>query len=155
MPTFIETINPTPFGFFDADAQFQREADGMVTFVKRKLGDDVLSVELTRKEIWACFEEACCEYSRLIHEMKIQSELINVLGLPTGSTDLTNIYPRQTLEFLIRQAEPYATEAYLGGSYDATLGYIDLVSGQQDYNIYNDIKVPPSGSNLWLSIPSG
>lgn len=130
----------------------------MVTFVKRKLGDDVLSVELTKKEIWACFEEATCEYSRLVHEMKIQSELINVLGLPTGSTDLTNIYPRQSLEFLIRQAEPYATEAFLGGPYDAQLGYIDLVPGQQDYNIYDDIKSYESGSmgqNLWLSIPSG
>jgi len=59
------------------------------------------------------------------------------------------------LEFLIRLAEPYATEAYLGGSYDAQLGYIDLVGGQQDYDIYRDIKEPASGSNLWLSIPSG
>lgn len=158
MPTFSETIQPTPFGFYDSDVQFQAEADGMVTFVKRKLGDDVLSVELTKKEIWACFEEACAEYSRLVHEMKIQSELVNVLGLPTGSTDLTNIYPRQSLEFLIRQAEPYATEAFMGGPYDAQLGYIDLVSGQQDYNIYDDIKSFESGSvgqNLWLSIPSG
>jgi hypothetical protein len=154
MPNFIDTLRPTPFGFFDSDTQFQTEADGMVTFVKRKLGDDVLSVELTRKEIWACFEEAVCEYSRLIHEMKIQSELINVLGLPTGSTDLTNILPRQSLEFLIRQAEPYATEAYLGGSYDAQLGYIDLIAGQQDYDIYADIKDAVSGSNLWLGIPS-
>lgn len=158
MSTFVQTLNPTPFGFFDSDAQFQTEADGMVTFVKRKLGDDVLSVELTKKEIWACFEEAICEYSRLVHEMKIQSELVNVLGLPTGSTDLTNIYPRQSLEYLIRQAEPYATEAFLGGPYDAQLGYIDLVTGQQDYDIYADIKSFESGSldqNLWLSIPSG
>lgn len=158
MPTFIETINPTSFGFFDSDSQFQTEADGMVTFIKRKLGDDVLSVELTKKEIWTCFEEAVCEYSRLIHEMKIQSELVNVLGLPTGSTDLTNIYPRQSLEFLIRQAEPYATEAFLGGPYDAQLGYIDLLPGQQDYHIYDDIKSAESGSvgqNMWLSIPSG
>lgn len=153
MPTFTETINPTPFGFFDSDAQFQAEADGMVTFVKRKLGDDVLSVELTKKEIWACFEESLCEYSRLVHEMKIQSELINVLGLPTGSTDLTNVYPRQSLEFLIRQAEPYATEAFMGGSYDAQLGYINLRPGVQDYNIYTDILDAVSGSNLWLGIP--
>ena len=78
MPSFAQTIQPPPFGFFDSDLQFIAEADSMVTFVKRKLGDDVLSVELTRKEIWACFEESCCEYSRKIHEMKIQSELANV-----------------------------------------------------------------------------
>lgn len=146
---------PTPFGFFDSDAQFQGEADSMVTFVKRKLGDDVLSVELTRKQIWSCFEEACCEYSRLVHELKIKSELVNVLGLPTGSTDLTNKYPRQTLEYLLRLSEPYATEAYMGGSYDATLGYFDLEIGRQDYNIYTELNDSSTGTNLYDAIPSG
>lgn len=155
MPSFVQTIQPTPFAFFDSDPVFQSEADAMVVFVKRRLGDDVLSVELTKKEIWACLEEACVEYARLVHQMRIESELINVLGLPTGSTDLTNVYPRQSLEFLIRQAEPYATEAYLGGSYDAQLGYIELIGGQQDYNIYTDILDATTGDNLWLGIPSG
>jgi len=158
MTTFVATINPTPFGFFDAEASFQTEADSMVLFVKRKLGDDVLSVELTKKEIWACFEEACCEYSRLIHEMKITSDLTNVLGLPTGSTDLTNRYAKRTVEYLLRMAEPYATEAYIGGSYDATLGYIELVSGQQDYNIYNDVKVAAGDDKdevVYDTMPSG
>ncbi len=158
MTTFAATINPTPFGFFDAESSFQTEADSMVLFVKRKLGDDVLSVELTKKEIWACFEEACCEYSRLIHEMKITSDLTNVLGLPTGSTDLTNRYAKRTVEYLLRMAEPYATEAYVGGSYDATLGYIELISGQQDYNIYKDVKVAAGDDKdeiVYDTIPSG
>src|SRR5260221_6739813 len=99
MPTFAQTLNPTPFAFFDSDTQFHTEADGMVVFVKRLLGDDVLSVELTKKEIWACFEEATAEYSRQINELRIKSDLINVLGLPTSS-NVTNVYPRQTLEFL-------------------------------------------------------
>jgi hypothetical protein len=147
MSTFVQTIRPTPFGFFDSDASFQTEADGMVTFVKRKLGDDVLSVELSKKEIWACFEEACCEYARKVHEMKIQSELANVLGMPTGSlNDMTNRYLHQTLEYLMRQASPYASYAGVGGSYDATLGYFDLEAGRQDYNIYTELKDAVSGS---------
>lgn len=157
MTTFLSTINPTPFGFFDSDSAFQTEADSMVLFVKRKLGDDVLSVELTKKEIWACFEEACCEYSRLIHEMKITSELTNILGLPTN-TDVTNKYAQRTIEHLLRMAEPYASEAFVGGSYDATLCYVDLVSGKQDYNIYSDVKIASgslSGSVLYDSLPSG
>lgn len=125
----------------------------MVVFVKRKLGDDVLSVELSSKEIWACFEEATAEYSRLVHEMKIQSELVNVLGLPTSS-NLTNVYPRQSLEYITRQAEAYAADAYIGGPYNAQLGYINLVSGQQDYDIYNDVIDAVSGTNLWQSIPT-
>ena len=155
MATFSTTINPTPFGFFDSDVDFQSEADSMVTFVKRKLGDDVLSVELTKKEIWACFEEASCEYSRLLHETKIVSELTNVLGLPTGSTDLTNKYAQRSLEYLLRMAEPYATNAFVGGSSNPVFGYIDIVAGQQDYNIYTDLKDAVSGTVVFDSLPSG
>ena len=61
MPNFLNTLSPTPFGFFDQESDFQSEADNLVTFVKRKLGDDILSVELTKKQIWACFEESFLE----------------------------------------------------------------------------------------------
>lgn len=149
MPNFNDTVNPTPFAFFDSDAVFQTEADSMVTFVKRKLGDDVLSVELTKKEIWACFEEACCEYSKLIHEMKITSELTNLLGVSTSSVDLTNKYTRFTLDHLVRQADAYASNAFVGGSYNPKLGYIDLASGRQDYDIYTELKDVTSGSILF------
>jgi len=158
MPIFSQTISPTPFGFFDSDSVFQAEADAMVTFVKRKLGDDVLSVELTRKEIWACFEEACCEYSRLIHETKITSEMTNVLGLPKDSADFTNKYSQSSLEFLIRKAEPYANESFVGGSYNATLGYLDLENNRQDYDLYGELKIASgsnAGSNVFDSIPTG
>ena len=55
MATFANTTNPTPFGVFDNDSEFSGDADKMVTFVKRKMGDDVLSVELTQKQIWGNF----------------------------------------------------------------------------------------------------
>lgn len=127
----------------------------MVTFVKRKLGDDTLSVELTRKQIWACFEEATAEYSRLIAEHTIESQLVNVLGLPTGSTDLTNVYPRSTLEFMLRQADAYATEAFLGGSYDSTLGYINLATGRQDYNMYTELLDATTNLSIYSQLPTG
>ena len=155
MATFSTTINPTPFGFFDSDAAFQSEADSMVTFVKRKLGDDVLSVELTKKEIWACFEEASCEYSRLMHETKIVSELTNVLGLPTGSGDFTNKYSQRSLEYLLRMAEPYAVNSFVGGSSNPVFGYFDIVAGQQDYDLYKDLKDAVSGSVVFDNLASG
>jgi len=124
----------------------------MVVYVKRKLGDDVLSVELTKKEIWACFEEATMEYSRLLLETKIVSELTNVLGIATGSVDLTNKYAQRSLEYMLRMAEPYATNAFVGGSENAIFGYFDLVSGQQDYDIYNDLKDVVSGSNVYNNL---
>ena len=75
MSTFAFTRNPTPFGFFDTDSAFQSEADGVVTFVKRKLGDDILSVELTKKQIWGCLEEATLEYGRVINEADAKSQI--------------------------------------------------------------------------------
>ena len=126
----------------------------MVTYVKRKLGDDVLSVELTKKEIWACFEEAACEYSRLIHETKIVSELSNVLGSST-STDYTNKYTTNSLDFLLRKAEPYANEAFVGGSVDPTLGYFNLEAGRQDYNIYTELLDAVSGTSIYGNLPVG
>jgi hypothetical protein len=139
MTTFNRTIQPTSFGFFDEDGAFQTEADSMVTFVKRKLGDDILSVELTKKEVWTCFEEATLEYSRAVQELKIVSQLANVMGQPTGSSDMTNRYPQQNLEFLLRMSDAYAYESYVGGNYDFTLGFIPLVPGKQDYNLYTEL----------------
>ena len=128
----------------------------MVLFVKRKLGDDVLSVELTKKQIWACFEEAVLEYSRLINESRIKSELVNVLGTPTGSVDMSTVYMRQTLEYLLRQSEAYSSAAGYGGSYNLKLGYFDLVAGRQDYDLYTDLmSAEVSGSTLASTLPSG
>jgi hypothetical protein len=139
--TFIQTLGPTPFGFFDTDATFQTEADAMVTFVKRKLGDDILSVELTKKQIWACFEEACLEYSALVNQAQAKSQLVNLLGVNTGSlTGAEQKFPRENLEFMLRRAEPYAIEAGGGGSYTAVSGAIKLEQGRQDYDIYNELK---------------
>lgn len=154
MASFISTIRPTPFGLYDADTAFQADADSMVTFVKRRLGDDVVSVELTSKQIWACFEEATQEATRYLHEFRIRSELINALGLPTGS-DFTNKYPRATLEYLLRLAEPYGSVIGVGGSFNSTLAYFDLVQDRQDYNIYTELKSNVDNLPIYPTMPSG
>ena len=152
MTSFLNTLNPTPFGFFDSDSDFQKEADSMVTFVKRKLGDDVLSVELTKKQIWACFEESFCEYGSLINKYQIKSQLANLLGFATGSLEgFEQRFPRENLEFMLRRAEPYAMEAGLGGSYDAVSGSIQLVKDKQDYDLYSDL-VDGDGNTLFENV---
>ena len=150
MPSFENTTNPTPFGFYDSESSFQKEADATVTFVKRKLGDDILSVELTKKQIFACFEESFFEYGQIVNEYQARSTLANFLGTSTGSmSGSEQKYPRETLEFLNRQAEPYAFEGGVGGSFNSVSGSIQLVNGTQDYNIYENLK--DSGGNLLFS----
>lgn len=141
MPNFLNTLNPTPFGFFDQDSDFQSEADSMVVFIKRKLGDDILSVELTKKQIWGCFEESLLEYSSIINKYQAKSQLANLLGAATGSLKgLENKFPRENLEFMLRRAEPYSMEAGLGGSFDMMSGSIQLEKNRQDYDIYTELK---------------
>ena len=153
MANFANTLSPTPFGFFDQESDFQSEADNLVTFVKRKLGDDILSVELTKKQIWACFEESFLEYGSLINQYQAKSQIMDFLGTPTGSllSGSEQKYPRETLEFLRRQAEPYSSEAGVGGSQNAVSGAITLVDGQQDYDIYDDLMTTAGGSTTVLS----
>ena len=147
MSTFTSTLNPTPFGFFDSDANFQTEADAMVTFVKRRLGDDILSVELTKKQIWACFEESFLEYGSIVNQYQARSQLLSLLGMQTGSLDeATQKLPRDTLNYIIRLAEPYAVEAGLGGTYNSVSGSIQLRQNVQDYDLYTDLIDPSTNT---------
>jgi len=140
--TFTQITKPTPFGFYDAEDDFKTEADNMVIFVKRKMGDDILSVELTKKQIFGAFEEAVLEYSSILNQFQAKSQLVNYLGFPTGSimSGSEEKFPRDNLEYLTRFAEPYAMEAGIGGSYDTTSGSIALTGSQQDYDIYKELK---------------
>ena len=141
MTTFANTTNATPFGAFDDDSEFKTEADQMVVFVKRKMGDDVLSVELTKKQIFANMEEASLEYSSILNQYQAKSQLVNFLGYSTGSmSGSQEKYVRDNLEYLTRFAEPYAMEAGIGGSYNSVSGSIQLAGNRQDYDMYTELK---------------
>lgn len=168
MATFNTTLRPTPFGFYDSNPVFQQDADKIIFFVLRKLGEDVLSVELTKKMIWACFEEATMAFNSYIIEYQAKSNLVNLLGQPTGSVDpnnptqntaqlsinLTDNYVVPNLEFLVRLAEPYAAEVGFGQSLDTYSGSINLQVGVQDYDLYTDLK-DSTGAPLSSYMPSG
>ena len=142
MSTFANTTNPTPFGSFNDESGFQSDADKMIVFVKRKLGDDILSVELTKKQIWSNLEESVFEYSSILNQYQAKSQLVNFLGYPTGSvlSGSEQKFPRENLEYLARFAEPYASEAGIGGSYNMISGSITLKANQQDYDFLTDLK---------------
>jgi len=159
MASFADMVtnsqSPTPYGIFDTDEDFQSEADNFVTFAKRKLGDDVLSVELTRKMFFGNLEEATLEYSSIINQYQAKSQLLQFMGMPTGSYDAGQKYPRENLQYLARFAEPYAMEAGIGGSYNMMSGSIDLVAGKQDYDINEDLKNSAGEAIFDLQNPDG
>lgn len=166
MPNFENTLKPTPFGFYDSNGVYQNDANKMITFILRKHGEDVLSAELTKKMIWACFEEATFTFNAAIIEYQAKSNLTSLLGFATGSVDpdddntanldinLTNTYIQPNLEFLSRQAEPYASMVGFGQSENTYSGSILLSLGKQDYNLYTDL-LDSTGAPLFDYMPSG
>jgi hypothetical protein len=61
------------------------------------------------------------------------------MGMSTGS-NVEQKYAHETLDFILRLAEPYAQEGGIGGSYNTVSGSITLREDVQDYDIYSELK---------------
>ena len=163
MSTFNTTLHPTPFGFYDKYQLFQQDADNMVTFVLRALGEDVLGVELTKQMIWANFETATREFNGKMIEYQNTSNLSNLLGSATGSIDangnnninITDMYVQPNLEFLLDLATPYAGVVGYSQDEETYHCYIEMEAGKQVYDLYVDAIDKDTGQPVWNSQPSG
>lgn len=134
MPYFVP--GSTPFGIYDQDAQFVQDADNIVDFVKRKLGEPVMTVHMSSTQIYAAFEEAVLEYSAMVNSFQAKSVLANYLGSPTGTlTGGENKYVTKNLQFELYQADAFSAEAGLNSNQPWYTGSITLNPGQQMYDL--------------------
>jgi hypothetical protein len=134
MPYFIPGV--TPFGIFDQDAQFQHDADSMVDFVRKKLGEPVMEVHLSSSQVYASFEEACLEYSAMVNSYQAKSVLSSFLGAPTGTlSGSENKYAVKTLSLAKNIGDPFATEGGVNSSTPVYSASIDLMPGEQMYDV--------------------
>lgn len=144
MPFFVP--GSTPFGFFDGDQQFAMEADALVDFTKRKLGEPVMVVHLSSSQVYASLEEACLEYSAMVNSYQAKSVLATFLGAPTGSlSGSENRYPQRNLAMELSVADAYAAEANVNSSQPLISASITLQTGQQAY----DLPALLSASGQW------
>ena len=68
-------------------SQFVSGAADQVSYVYKKLGGDVLDIEVTEGNVYAAYEEAVLEYSYLINIHQATNVLSDALGNTTGSFD--------------------------------------------------------------------
>ncbi len=68
-------------------SQFLSGAVDQVSYVYKKLGGDILDIELTEGNVYAAYEEAVLEYSYLINIHQATNILGDSLGNTTGSFD--------------------------------------------------------------------
>jgi hypothetical protein len=66
-------------------AQYKTGSAEQVAFVYKKLGGDILDIELVESQVHTSYEEACLEYSYLINLHQSKNALPFTLGQSTGS----------------------------------------------------------------------
>jgi hypothetical protein len=110
----------TPFGYFDFDAIFQEHADKFASFAANHLGYPVLDVELQDVNFYTAFEGAIIEYSNQVNQINIVNNLLNTLGIQTGSQylqgGLTGKAVGTSLSYITKLSKAYGTEADSGGN---------------------------------------
>lgn len=134
-----------------------------VAFTYRKLGGDVLDIELTKEQVFAAYEEAVLEYSYILNIHQTKNTLSNSLGNSTGSFDEDGMitetvaqnevvnreshislkYPRFDFAYARRVSEGISEEVGVGGSTTVYSASIDIQDGVQDYDIQAAITSDP------------
>lgn len=145
-----QVVSALPIGAYSASAEFISGASAQVAYVYKKLGGDVVDIELTPSNVYAAYEEAVLEYSYIINLHQAKNVLSSVLGETTGTfdhkgeisgtTDKSTKYPRFTLGYSRRVGDAAATAAGFGGTTPQYSASFNLVHNKQDYDLQEIIQ---------------
>jgi len=128
-------VGITPFGFFDADTQFQIDAPRAAEFVARKLGYPVVAVELLDKQIYACFEEAISTYGNQVNQFNAREHMMTLQGLSTTTSATQRNIVGSAIPQVVKLATDYGVEAQSGGDVTVKRGYISASAYTQSYDL--------------------
>ncbi len=159
-----ETVN-YPYGIYVNNTDFVSGAVDQVNYTFRKLGGDVLDIEITQKQVFAAYEEAVLEYSYIVNIHQAKNAMASGLGAVTGTFDhdgeikensvaalsASLRYPKFDFGYVRQVADKTITETGLGGTEPIYSASIATVAGQQDYDLQSLI----SGSSINASESSG
>jgi hypothetical protein len=124
----------TPFGFYDYDAQFQTDADLLVTYCARRLGYPLVDIELQDLNFYAAFEDAITTYGNEVYSFQIRDNYLSLEGAPS-TTAINDAIVTPNLATIIRMSQQYASEAGAGGNITYYSGALALTPGKQTYDL--------------------
>jgi hypothetical protein len=157
--TKAQSTDSYPFGIYATpakdfyDANFISGALDQVAYTYKKLGGDVLDVELTEENVYSSYEEAVLEYSYIVNLYQGKSVMSSLLGAQTGTFDQDGTllsgplsssldgdhvslkYPKFKFSYSRRIAEGISEEVNLNGNLEVFTGSIDMVEDQQEYDL--------------------
>ena len=157
-----DVTSALPLGVYSGSAAFISGAAAQVAYTYKKLGGDVLDIELKTDNVYANYEEACLEYSYLINLHQSKNVLSDVLGQATGTFDekgdlitgpegVNLKFPRVMFEYARRVSDGFSFEASVGGTIPVYSASFALTQSQQDY----DLQAIISGSSATGIDPAG
>ena len=148
-----------PIGVYTASAGFISGASAQVAYTYKKLGGDVLDLEITEQNVYANYEEACLEYSYLVNIHQAKNSLGSALGAATASFDhkgevtsgtgSATKYPKFRFDYAFRLGDTFSTEATVGGTEPLYSASFDRVVDQQNYDLQTIIKAQSDNSSSY------
>ncbi len=134
------TTGSTPFGFFDTDSMFQKHADSFAKYAAQHIGYPIMDIELLDINFYTAFEASVMEYSNQVNQVNIVNNLMNTLGIQTGSgfmsgSSFTGQQIGNSFGYISKLSKAYGTEADSGGTAKWYKAKVDMIPGQQTYSI--------------------
>ena len=168
--TTSDVSSAVPLGMYTGSAEFLSGAVAQVKYTYRKLGGDVLDIELTPASVYANFEEAVLEYSYLINTHQGKNILSTVLGGSTGSFDhkgelrlgdslssslggrrVELAYPQIRFEYARRVGNAVAFDAGLGGTVREYSASFSINNKHQDYDLQSIVAESAAAGSVDFS----
>ena len=129
----------TPFGFYDYNPDFQKDADKVAKFCALRLGYPIENVELQDINFYTAFEEAITVYSNELFAYKQREDYLTLEGsdfsYENSNVDFQNALVTPNLQRIVDLSEQYGTWAGVGGNVDWYNGSITLTGSIQDYDL--------------------
>ena len=140
-----------PFGIYTGSVAFLSGASDQVAYVYKKLGGDVVDVELTPSNVYAAYEEAVLEYSYIFNLHQGKNILSDALGNTTGTfnhkgnatsgpVSASLRFPRFEMSYVNRIGDGLSTMAGFGGTTPIYSASFTTAKNQQDYNLQTIIS---------------
>jgi hypothetical protein len=153
-----DVASAVPFGMYTGSAEFLVGAARQVNYVFKKLGGDVVDIELTNNNVYAAYEEAVLEYSYILNMHQGKNVLSDTLGKLTGTFDhrgeivsgpasASLQYPRVTLSYANKIGDGVSTIAGVGGTTRIYSASFTTVKNQQDYDLQAIVKAASDSGN--------
>ena len=145
-----DVLSSLPFGIYTTGSFISGAVD-QVAYTYRKLGGDILDLEIKAENVYANYEEAVLEYSYLVNLHQAKNTLGSTLGNPTGSfnedgsiisgqTGVELKYPKFNFGYAMKVGQQFSHEAGFGGTTPIYSASFDTVSNQQDYNLQSIVS---------------